>query len=508
MIGSGNTGRAVLLRDWSTEPLDVLVAGGGIVGAGIVRDAAMRGLRVGLVEQHDFAFGTSSRSSRLLHGGLRYLAQGRVGLVREASIEKRVLHGIAPHVSAPLAFVFPTYRCAPWAQWALWKLRIGVRLYDLLCGGRNLGRSSSLNAAGLTAHVPGIRSERLTGAVRYFDGLTSDARLVMDTLRSAASGGGMMVNYCRLEHAEATAGRWQCTLNDVLTGEQMSVAAKCVVNATGPWAQQFKQSGVQLRLTKGVHLVIERERLPVPDAVVMTEGARILFAIPWGERVILGTTDTDYDGPIEDVRTDRDDVRYILGVVNEAFPGAGLMEADVISAWAGLRPLLADPNGRPSDISRSHEIRSPQPGWWDVAGGKLTTYRLMAEQTVDQLERYLGRGPSECMTATHLLLPPDEVRDVSGIIPPDVTRAAVEHYCTREWAWHLDDVMVRRTSWHYYHREAPAIAERVADWMSTLLGWDAGQRAEELARYQRVTALSAGRSPQHAPVAACAKGSA
>ncbi len=498
--------RAAVLREWARAPLDVLVVGGGIVGAGIARDAALRGLRVGLVEQHDFAFGTSSRSSRLLHGGLRYLAQGRIGLVREASIEKRLLHGIAPHVCAPLPFVFPTYRCAPWAPWALWKLRIGVRLYDLLCGGRNLGRSGSLSAAALAEHVPGIRTDGLTGAVRYFDGLTSDARLVMDTLRSAAVAGGMMLNYCRLEDAESAAGAWRCALHDAATDERMEVAAQCVVNATGPWAQQFKHSGVRLRLTKGVHLVVERARLPVPEAVVMTEGTRILFAIPWGERVILGTTDTDYDGPIESVRTDVADVRYILGVVNTAFPGAGLSEANVISEWAGLRPLLADPNGRPSDISRSHEIRSPVPGWWDVAGGKLTTYRLMAQQAVDQLERHLGRGPSTCVTATRPLLPAEEVQEVSGILPSAVTRSVVEHYCRREWAWRLDDVMVRRTGWHYYHREAPVIAERVAEWMAETLGWNVGRRAAELARYHDLAPLAAKPTTRQTAAATCGKG--
>ena len=166
----------------TADELDVLVVGGGIVGAGIARDAAMRGLRAGLVEQHDFAFGTSSRSSRLLHGGLRYLAQGRIGLVREASREKRVLKHIAPHLAEPLPFVFPTYRRT---RWPLWQLRIGVKLYDLLCGGKNLGASSSLDRSETVMYLPGINTENLTGAVRYFDGLTNDSRLVLDTLRSA-----------------------------------------------------------------------------------------------------------------------------------------------------------------------------------------------------------------------------------------------------------------------------------------------------------------------------------
>ena len=159
------------------------------------------------------------------------------------------------------------------------------------------------------------------------------------------------------------------------------------MNATGPWADGLPHSRVKLRVTKGIHLVVERARVPVTETVVMTEGKRILFAIPWGERTILGTTDTDYDGPLDDVRADATDIGYVLQITNQFFPAAKLVAADVISAWAGLRPLVADPSGKPSDISRAHEIHNPEPGWWDVAGGKLTTYRLMGEQTVDQIVR-------------------------------------------------------------------------------------------------------------------------
>ncbi|HOW69154.1 MAG TPA: glycerol-3-phosphate dehydrogenase/oxidase [Phycisphaerae bacterium] len=468
----------------SRAMLDVLVVGGGIVGAGVARDAAQRGLKVGLVDQHDFAFGTSSRSSRLLHGGLRYLAQGRIGLVREASIEKRVIHSIAPHLSGPLAFVFPTYRCPPWGAWALWKLRIGVRLYDLLCGGRNLGRSNAFNARGLEQYLPGIDTNRLTGGVRYYDGLTNDARLVVDTLRSATKSGVVLVNYCRLEQARPRGSSWQCVLQDQLGGKELSVDARCVVNATGPWADRVEHSSVELRLTKGVHLVVDRDRLPVPDAVVMTEGSRILFAIPWGERVILGTTDTDYEGAIEDVKTEPEDARYILEVVNGVFPEARLSEHDVVSSWAGLRPLIADRNGRPSDISRAHEIRSPEPGWLDIAGGKLTTYRLMAEQAVDRIEGQLGRGRTACRTAEVPLLESWETEGLSGIVPPDVSRRAVEHYCSNEWAVHLDDIMLRRGGWHYDRHDAKAVGEQVAGWMAELLGWNAERKEQELARYR------------------------
>lgn len=490
MSGMMSDEREKIIGELASRPLDVLVVGGGIVGTGIARDAAMRSLRVGLVDQHDFAFGTSSRSSRLLHGGLRYLAQGRIGLVREASIEKRVVHGLAPHICEPLAFVLPTYRGMPWAPWALWKLRIGVRMYDWLCSGRNFGRSGGMKPAQVDAHLPGVRTANLTGAVRYFDGLTNDARLTIDTLRSAAGAGACAVNYCKMEEAAKESGLWRCFLSDRVSGRELKVASRCVVNATGPWGQQFAQSDIPLRLTKGIHVVIERTRLPIPEAVVMTEGKRILFAIPWGERVILGTTDTDYAGSVDEVFAEPQDTDYVLQVTNESFPRASLGAKDVISTWAGLRPLIADPHGRPSDISRSHEIRMSQPGWYNVAGGKLTTYRLMAEQTVDQIERYLGRGRSPCRTATTALLESHEVKGCSAIVPCEVSAGAVEHCCRHEWAIHLDDVMIRRTGWHYYHREAGPIAVQVARWMGNSLGWNEADREAEIARYCR----QAGRS--------------
>jgi len=459
--------------------LDALIVGGGIVGAGIARDAAMRGLHVGLVEQHDLAFGTSSRSSRLLHGGLRYLAQGRIGLVWEASREKRVLHRIAPHLAEPLPFLFPTYRGTPWPRW---QLAIGVKLYDLLCGGRNLGPSQALGREAMLDRLPGIRPQGLTGGVRYYDGLTNDARLVIDTLRSAARCGALVVNYARLDEARPAGQTWTCRVRDQLGQEDWEVQTRSVVNATGPWSGTLPHSSIQLRLTKGVHLVVDRQRLDGPDAVVMAEGSRILFAIPWGRRVILGTTDTDSDGPPDAVSTDQADVDYILGVVNAAFPSAGLRPEDVLSAWAGLRPLLADRHGRPSDISRRHELRWAEPGWLDVAGGKLTTYRLIAQQAVDQIVGHLGRPFAACRTADEPLLPASQTGH-SGILPPEVGPEPVRRACQEEWAVHLDDVMLRRTGWHYYHRDAAGIARQAAGWMAELLGWDAERQQAELAAY-------------------------
>jgi glycerol-3-phosphate dehydrogenase len=469
------------------EPLDVLIVGGGIVGSGVARDAAMRGLRVGLVDRFDFAFGTSSRSSRLLHGGLRYLAQGRIGLVREASIEKVILHRIAPHLAAPLPFIFPTRRGTDWAHW---KLRVGVKLYDLLCSGRNLGKSSSLDSNETLAALPMLNPTDLTGAVRYFDGQTNDARLVLDTLRSAAANGAILVNYAAMQQSKREGDLWKAQITDSMTGESAEVSARCIVNAAGAWADRFPESRTKLRLTKGVHLVIDRSRLPIPDAVVMTQGNRILFAIPWGDRVILGTTDTDYTGNPDSPTCDPEDVRYILQVTNDNFPAAKIEMADIISTWVGLRPLIdsggGSNTGRPSDISRKHLIQMTDPGWFDVAGGKLTTYRHMAEETLDQIVKFLKINAKPCRTAD---VPLVEDASFSAVIPPPLSEEAVIHFCRNEWVIHLDDVMIRRTGWRHYHRDHLAIAHEVAKWMAKLLGWDSERLQNEIQTYQTETTI-------------------
>ena len=473
--------------DDAREPLDVLVIGGGIVGAGVARDAAMRGLRTLLVDRNDFAFGTSSRSSRLLHGGIRYLAQGRIGLVHEASVEKLVIHRIAPHLAAPLPFIFPTRRGTEWKRW---KLSIGVKVYDVLASGRNLGKSRTLGRDDVLGVLPQLNPENLTGAVRYFDGFTNDARLVLDTLRSAHARGAALLNYSAAELPRRDADGWRVKVLDRLANAAVELRTKTIVNAAGAWADRFPPSEVKLRLTKGVHLVIDRARLNIPDAVVMAEGSRILFAIPWGERVILGTTDTDYAGATDAPTCEPEDVRYILDVTNYTFPAARITTADVISTWAGLRPLIgggSNARGKPSDISRAHQIRMTQPGWIDVAGGKLTTYRLMAEQTVDRVVDFTKSSATRSATAETPLLPGETEPKYSGILPPAVSREAVEHYCRNEWAVHLHDVMIRRTSWRYYHRDHLAIAEQAARWMSDALGWDDDRVCQELAEYRRAT---------------------
>jgi glycerol-3-phosphate dehydrogenase len=385
-------------------------------------------------------------------------------------------------LAQPLAFIFPGRKSTPWPRW---KIAIGAELYDLLCGMRNYGRSHALSRRKILNLLPGLSELNLTGGVRYFDALTNDARLVIDTIRSAARHGAAVFNYVRLVDAARGADAWSCELTDCRTNRTQRVHARTVVNATGPWSDRLPHSKTSLRLTKGVHLVIDRDRLPVPDAVVMAEGNRILFAIPWGERVVLGTTDTDYDGPLDKPTCEAGDAQYVLNVVNDSFPGAGLAATDIISTWAGLRPLVADPQGKPSDISRRHEVAMNGPGWWDITGGKLTTYRLMAEEAVSAIARHLGQARAECRTAQLPLLEASELATGSGILPPPVSADLVKYYCQREWARHLDDVMIRRTSWHYYHRHRTEMAVQVADWMAGELAWDAQETRAELCRYQK-----------------------
>ena len=472
------------LSELSAEPLDVLIIGGGIVGSGSARDAAMRGLRTGLVEQHDFAFGASSRSARLLHGGIRYLAQGNIRLVRQASLEKVIVHHIAPHIALPLPFIFPTFRATPWPRW---KMRIGVKLYDLLCSRRNLGNSSGLSAKEVIGYLPGIKCDDLTGGVRYFDGLTNDSRLVMDALRSAARHGAALCNYARLENVRPEGEAWVSKVRDMLTDTVFTIQSRGIVNAAGAWADQLPFSQVKIRGTKGIHLTVDRARFQMPEeAVMMTEQSRVVWAIPWGERVYVGCTDTDFQGALEDVHTDPDDIRYILDVMNRFFPNLNVIESDVRSTWAGVRPLVADAKGRPSEVSRSHSIKMTRKGWIDAAGGKLTTYRLMAQEIVDTVGRFLNKNMSPCRTAHEPLLEPGEAEGVSSVVPPPVTQEAVRVYCNREWAVHLDDVMIRRTRWHYYHPDTEALSQKVASWMDDCLGWTEARLSEELLRYRNI----------------------
>jgi glycerol-3-phosphate dehydrogenase len=424
---------------------DLLVVGGGITGAGVARDAALRGLRVALVEKDDYASGTSSRSSRLVHGGVRYLEHGQIGLVFESSRERRTLQRIAPHLVRPLAFTWPVYRGARVPRW---KLGAGLMLYDVLSLFRNR-RHERLDLAGVHRREPALRTDALVGGAMYWDAATDDVRLTLATVLSAQQAGAVTLN-----HAEATglvrdrervAG---AVVRGTLDGEIVTVRARVVVNATGPWSDAVERmadtgAGPAVHGSKGVHVSVPRERVGNVSAVTLTapQDGRVMFVLPAGAHAIIGTTDTyDATSP-DDVHASAADVRYLLDAANHYFPEACLRETDVVAAWAGIRPLAAPgATGAPSSASREHSIVESAPGLVRVTGGKLTTYRAMAAQVVDTVERTLGHAPSPNRTATLPLAggdmrDPDEeiARAIHAIGDEAVARRLVSAYGT---AWH------------------------------------------------------------------------
>ena len=530
------------------QPADLLIIGGGINGAGIARDAAMRGLRTILVEQHDLGSGTSSRSSRLIHGGLRYLEQGELGMVLEANRERRTLLRIAPHLVWPLQFVFPVHRGDRISRW---RLAAGMLLYDALALFRNVRAHRMLGKRGMLEAEPMLRDRGLLGGARYYDAQCDDARLVVATARSAMQHGALVSNYMAVTALDRTAGRVVgAQLEDRVTGERGALRASVVVNATGPWADQLRRledggAVPLLQATKGVHVVVDRSRIGHRDAVAFTSpiDGRVLFVLPWGDLSYIGTTDTDTLEPPGELRVTGDDIIYLLRSTNARFPSARLTVDDVRASWVGLRPLLMDRSGQlTSDRSREHAIVHGSGGMLTVVGGKLTTYRSMAAEVVDVAMRELrhrdGRprhGEAETDVEP---LPGGETADLSqfrerglelgipsvsvdhllrhygteaaGIfnlggadrrlfrrLVPDhpAIEAEVLHAVRRELAQTVEDVMVRRFHHYYEHSQhgVPA-AHRVAQLMGEELGWDPRRIREEAERY-RSFVTGAARTP-------------
>ena len=375
---------------------DVLIIGGGITGAGVARDAAMRGLRTALVERDDFASGTSSRSSRLIHGGLRYLEHGWLHLVFESSRERRTLMRIAPHLVRPLAFTWPVY---DEARVPLWKLGAGLMVYDALALFRNLGGNHRrLVPDDVLELEPAVRRDGLRGGARYFDASTNDVRLTLANVRAAVDEGATAMNHAEVRMLRRAGSHVTgAHVIDRITGKGVDVTARTVVNATGPWSDSIRRmvdphASTGLRGTKGVHIAVPRDRVGNRDALTILSAidGRVMFVLPAGPFTIVGTTDTDYAGPIDDVRASRADVEYLLRSANAYFPGAQLTASDVVAAWAGIRPLVAGRGGDPGSTSREHAITWTAPGLLSVTGGKLTTYRSMAASVVDQVVRALG----------------------------------------------------------------------------------------------------------------------
>ena len=381
------------------EPFDVLVIGGGINGAAVARDAAMRGLRVALVEKGDFASGTSSKSSKLIHGGVRYLQQRDFRLVRVACRERDLLRRrLAPHLVQPLAFLFPVYRGDPVG---FVTLGLGMWLYDLLAAFRNIQAHRMIRSKHLKRIEPQLRADGLRGAALYYDCVTDDARLTLETILAAHEEGAVVANYLELQEFVKAGGRLTgAVVADRFGNGETEIRARCVVNVTGPWADHVRRlddpaAPPCLRLTKGAHILVPRERVGNTHAVVMRSPRdhRVLFTIPWGAHALVGTTDTDFDGSADDVRADRDDFEYLLEAANWYFPRARLVERDIVGSYAGLRPLVADPEATdPSAVSREEEIFEAPSGLITLGGGKLTTHRLIAMEIVDLVSLRLGIG--------------------------------------------------------------------------------------------------------------------
>ncbi|MBM4390331.1 MAG: glycerol-3-phosphate dehydrogenase [Deltaproteobacteria bacterium] len=528
---------------------DLLVIGGGIVGAGAARDAAMRGLSACLVEQNDLAYGTSSRSSKLVHGGLRYLEQGEFSLVFESVSERRVLLEIAPHLVNPLGFIFPVYQDAKFGPLTL---NIGMWLYDGLSLFRSPKIHKNLAPRQLAQEEPCLQRDGLRGAQLYYDCATNDARLTLETALDAQAHGAEVRTYTRVTGLlRDNNGRVRGVRARGAHGEtDVEIEARAVINATGPWTDAVRAMGEPgasiLRTTKGIHIVVPRDRLPLRHAVVCSHPAdkRVLFALPWGDRAYIGTTDTDYQGDPAEVAATREDVMYLLDCMGKYFPGAKLAPGDVIATWAGLRPLISS-EGSASSVSREHEILVDPSGLITIAGGKLTTFRKMAAEVVDRAvamlrltgavatplaDAYTARQPlpgavgwpedddaarvealcraaapaidddtAELLVATYGTRAVDVARRIEErpelgepLVPGRPERLAqVDFAVEKELAQTVTDVLLRRTQLYYRDLDQGlGAAPRVARRMAALLDWRPEREAAEIAAYEAEVARS------------------
>ncbi len=391
--------RAANLERMRREVFDLAVIGGGITGAGVALDAASRGLTVALVEKRDFASGTSSRSSKLIHGGLRYLEQFHLGLVRESLHERNVLSRIAPHLSKPLEFLVPVYSSSDRSPLGANRLKLaaGLWLYDLLAGRRNIGRHRWLSREAALKQAPALEPRGLRGAFVYYDCLTDDARLVIEVIKAAAAHGALVANYVSARgFRKDDDGVSRVELEDARDGSSFELGARVVVNATGVWSDEVSRlsdvrAPKRLRPSKGIHVVVPSEKLQNQTAVLIPSlgERRFLFVIPWQGCTVIGTTDTDYVGSLDDPRAEAEEVDRVVQSASRAFPNARLSTEDVISTFAGLRPLIAADGQSTKELSRKEEIFEDNSGLITIAGGKLTTWRRMAERVADLVGRRL-----------------------------------------------------------------------------------------------------------------------
>ena len=479
--------RSDALAQLAGRQFDALIIGGGITGAGIARDAVMRGLSVALIDKGDFASGTSSRSSRLVHGGVRYLEHGHLHLVFEASAERRRLLKLAPNLVKPLAFTWPVY---DGQRMPLWKINAGLTLYDVLSLFRNVGRHSRLGAEQVLAAEPTLRARLLGGGVRYWDASTDDARLTIANVVDAHARGAVVANHLVFAGVDSgTRGMRVARVWDALGDAQFTIRARAFVNATGPWSDTVRQleggrGGSRVQGSKGAHIAVEHDRVGNREAVVMLHprDGRVLFALPAGSQTIFGTTDTFTNASAEEVRANAADVDYLLESANWYFPDAKLSRDDVIAAWAGIRPLMPT-NASEGAASREHSIKRSVRGTVTITGGKLTTYRVMARQTVDVLAKVLGtRGSAPTGS-----IPFPEGPEPAGapIVPGLPWRSgAIRRGIEAEFACTLGDLLIRRTHVAFQTRDnGRAAARAILPEVSSLLAWDSARASREVERY-------------------------
>ncbi len=380
--------RPEIISKLQKEDFDLVIIGGGITGAGIALDAASRGMKVALVEKKDFASGTSSRSTKLIHGGLRYLKQFEIALVREVGRERAIVHKLAPHLVTSEKMLLPITENGTFGKITT---SLGLMVYDVLAGVEKVDQRKMLTKEETLKLEPLLNPETIEGSGLYSEYRTDDARLTIEIIKTAVSFGAVCLNYLRAEDfcydGRGKVSGIECI--DEISQDRFSITSKIVVNAAGPWVDKLRQINKSLDqkhliLSKGVHIVISHERFPIKQSVYFdAPDSRMIFAIPRGKATYIGTTDTSYEGDINHVVANSEDVDYLIGATNRVFPTLNLNKNDVISSWAGLRPLIHEEGKSTSEISRKDEIFESPNGLLSIAGGKLTGYRKMAEKIVN-----------------------------------------------------------------------------------------------------------------------------
>jgi glycerol-3-phosphate dehydrogenase len=508
--------RAVLLdRLRDRQTWDIVIIGGGATGLGAALDAALRGYRTLLVEKHDFAKGTSSRSTKLIHGGVRYLAEAQLGLVHEALHEQSLLLRNARHLVRPLSFVIPAYRLGEASFYGL-----GLKIYDWLAGGRRLGKSSVISRQETLAQLPNLEPNRLRGGVRYQDAQFDDARLAIALLRSFLDAGGTALNYMPcVELLKSSSTLCGLVTRNAETGEEFSVNSRVVINATGVFADALRRldqpgaAGI-VRPSQGIHLVLPREFLPSDCALLVpkTDDGRVLFGIPWHGRLLLGTTDTPLD-TVDDEPKPRDDEIAFLLQHAARYLHRDPDRSDVLATFAGLRPLVSSkPDRSTKSLSREHAIEISPSGLVTIVGGKWTTYRRMAADVIDRAANVAGLAPKACLTETHALHGSAEVSrddplavygsDAAGIralirensqlgepviVGLPYVGAEVVWAARHEMARTVGDVLARRTRALFLDaRRAQAAAPAVAQILAKELDRDSMWQDEQVLAFRRL----------------------